>query len=37
MEHLPAILAAPDPVARIRQLREAALAEESGARLRALL
>jgi indolepyruvate ferredoxin oxidoreductase beta subunit len=37
MEHLPETLAAPNPVARIRQLREAALAEESGARLRALL
>jgi indolepyruvate ferredoxin oxidoreductase beta subunit len=37
MAELPRTLASADPVARIRQLREAALAEESGARLRALL
>jgi len=37
MEHLPTILTAPEPVTRIRRLREAALAEESGTRLRALL
>ncbi len=37
MAELPKTLASTDPVARIRQLRDAALAEESGARLRTLL